>query len=85
MHGLGIATINLSAKCEVSVSTHYVDMTGDTQSASSPRNTGIGDRLRADIPPTSVYNQSPRPTQPPTLCGTGMIAGQSAVMLCGWE
>ena len=26
MHGLGIATINLSAKCEVFVSTHYVDM-----------------------------------------------------------
>ena len=34
---------------------------------------------------TSVCNQPPRPTQPPTLCGTGNLStGQSAVMLCGW-
>jgi len=26
-----------------------------------------------------------RPTQPPTLSGTGLSTGQRAVMLCGWE
>jgi len=31
--------------------------------------TGISDRLRAGIP--SRYCKSPRPIQPPTLCGTG--------------
>ena len=31
--------------------------------------TGMGDRLQAEYT-TSVCNQPPRPTQPPTLCGT---------------
>ena len=39
--------------------------------------TGMGDRLR-------WYNQPPRPTQPPTLCGTGNKYGQSAAISCGW-
>jgi len=34
---------------------------------------------------TSVCNQSPRPTQPPTLSGREMSTGQRAVMLCGWR
>jgi len=31
-----------------------------------------------------IYNQTPGPTQPPTLCGAGnKIPAKSAVMLCG--
>jgi len=33
---------------------------------------------------TSVCNQPLRPTQPPTLRGTGISTGHSAVMRCGW-
>jgi len=42
---------------------------------SSPVSTGMGDYLRAGKPPrcetTSLCNQPPMPTQPPTLNGTG--------------
>ena len=33
---------------------------------------GMGDRLRASIPPRHITSHKPpRPTQPSTLCGTG--------------
>ena len=49
-------------------------------------NTGTGDRLRAGKPPRYFTEPSiSKPTQPPTLSGTGNeCRGQSAVMLCGW-
>jgi len=31
IHGLALATINLSSKFEVSISSHYEDMNGDTK------------------------------------------------------
>jgi len=31
IHGLALATISLSIKFEVSISTHHVDITGDTK------------------------------------------------------
>ena len=41
--------------------------------------TGMGGRT------TSVCNQPPGPTQPPTPCGREMSTAKSAVMSCGWE
>jgi len=48
--------------------------------------TWMGDRLRAGkLSQYAYFTEPPKPTQPPTLGGTGNeYRGQSAVMLCGW-
>ena len=44
---------------------------------------GMVDRLRMSKP-TRYFTKPPRPTQPPTLRGTGNSAGPVAVMIFDW-
>ena len=46
--------------------------------------TGMGDRLRAGIPPRYVTSQPGQLSLLPSV-GREMRTGQSAMMLCGWE
>jgi len=46
--------------------------------------TGIGDRLRASIPPRYVTSHPDQLSLLPSV-GRELSTDQSAVMLCGWE